>query len=153
MHVGVQVLIRHSCSSSPVQACKQGSLFLFLALAAFLSPAVPFMFHHCSCYKESSPWTKLELVEANYSLKIPSQKTEASFIAVYKLAQVLELCLHDWHQVTEMCVLCSTGPPLHNQLWMVWHLEFTYLKPLNKTWVTLKRAAATLQPQSSILPL
>lgn len=153
MHVDVQVLIRHSCSSSPVQGCKQESLLLFLALAAILSPTVPFMFHHCSCYKESSPWPKLELVEVNYILKIPSQKKEASFIAVYKLAQVLELYLHDWHEVTEMCVLCSTVVPLHNQLWMVWQFEFTYLKPLNKNWVTLKRAAATLQPQSWILLL
>lgn len=39
-----------------------------------------------------------------------SQKKEASFIAVYqsaRLVQVLELHLLDLHQVTEMSVLCS----------------------------------------------
>lgn len=158
MHLGVQVLIPAAVLLYKLVAVvnKWRVMLLSLALAAILSPAVPFVFHHCSCYKDSSLWPRLEFAEVNCAFKCLHRKRKHCLQAVYKsakLAQVLEFYPHDWHQVTEMHVLCSAVPPLHNQLWMVWHLELTYLKPLNANRVTMKRAAATLQPQSWILLL
>lgn len=150
----------NSCSGSPVQACcccKQvkGHAFVSGFGSHFISNCA---LHVPPLFMLQRQWsvTQARVGRGELYSQMSSQKKEASFTAVYKpakLAQVLELYSHDWHQVTEMHVLCSTVPPLHNQLWMVWHLELTYLKPLNENWVTVKRAAATLQPQSWILLL
>lgn len=144
----IQMLTRHSCSSSPLWGVavvnKWRITILFLALAPILSSAVPFIFYHCLCYRKE--FVTPGRGESNSPLS--SQKKKAAFPAVCKparLVQVLELYLHDWHQVTEVHVLCSPSCSSSMQsVWMVWHCQFTCLEPLDKNWVTLRRAALQL---------
>lgn len=148
-----KLLTRHSYSSSPIGGCccckqvKNHNL-----VSAFGSH---FIF---SCALHLLPLFMLQKVTHNpgrggFNSPVFSQKKEASLMAVYKsarLVKVLELHLHDCHEVTEMNELrsCSCSSSCNQCGWsdtkfMCWTKTECFEESCS---------AAPLQPQSRIPP-